>query len=889
MEEGDSAALFGDVVFTVIPSDDIEEHNIESLKVAITNNGGRFVPLRASDQHIEDLEELSHIITTHVDFPQYDRAIELGTYIVKPAWVALSIQKQRQASTRQYSPDPSQFFHDVVATFAGLPESDEENLTAGVIALGGQKSTGLSKLVTHIVTTNDNEEKCRLAKEKQLKMKRVLPHWFDDCLRLGRKINEQPYMFPDPEILRSDLTASTVRGAQSPELDGATTATPSGEPSSTPPSSPSESRKNLNALTNRTIFLSDDLHIEPHLRKTLDKLIHSGGGAVVDSVKKANVYIGAYRDGSDFIAASRKENIEVANLAWLFHVINRNKYVSPLRRLLHYPIPRRGLPGFENMKISISNYSGDARLYVENLIRYCGAEYTKTMKQDNTHVIAAHLHGEKCEAAQEWNINMVNHLWLEESYAKCAVQSISNPKYVTFPTRTNLGEVAGQTSLDMKAVERLYYPLPRSPQKPQKAAERQGVPASSAFATTSEQKEPDVPEQIDEDDEMDVDNVEEPQTAKRPRGRPPKSALATPRVADDEKENESPFMTSTGRASKVKALNTLHSQAADIELFQKEMKRKGGVIHGGRRGSIADEMSSPAPNRRNSRKRPSDEYDVTAEGSALSDGETQHVPSKLTKKAKHAAVPDLPEVRYRMMVTGDDRWASNARKESADKNTLRSLGVLLTSDPKNVDILVAPKLLRTRKFVCALACAPLVVDTTFLDSALKHKKLAADPPMLKDREGEQRLGYKLADALERAKLNNRKLFRGWSIFVTKDVNGGFDTYKDIITLNGGVALLYTGRTGITLPKRQERNDPESGQESQNQGGDDEFDYVYLVSGGSEAEVKLWKTFRDTIGKQQLKARIVQPDWLLHAAMTQQIIWKDSYSLDEGSMMSQRSG
>ncbi|EGP91732.1 uncharacterized protein MYCGRDRAFT_67446 [Zymoseptoria tritici IPO323] len=785
MEEGDSAALFGDVVFTVIPSDDIEEHNIESLKVAITNNGGRFVPLRASDQHIEDLEELSHIITTHVDFPQYDRAIELGTYIVKPAWVALSIQKQRQASTRQYSPDPSQFFHDVVVTFAGLPESDEENLTAGVIALGGQKSTGLSKLVTHIVTTNDNEEKCRLAKEKQLKMKRVLPHWFDDCLRLGRKINEQPYMFPDPEILRSDLTASTVRGAQSPELDGATTATPSGEPSSTPPSSPSESRKNLNALTNRTIFLSDDLHIEPHLRKTLDKLIHSGGGAVVDSVKKANVYIGAYRDGSDFIAASRKENIEVANLAWLFHVINRNKYVSPLRRLLHYPIPRRGLPGFENMKISISNYSGDARLYVENLIRYCGAEYTKTMKQDNTHVIAAHLHGEKCEAAQEWNINMVNHLWLEESYAKCAVQSISNPKYVTFPTRTNLGEVAGQTSLDMKAVERLYYPLPRSPQKPQKAAERQ-------------------------------------------------------------------------------ALNTLHSQAADIELFQKEMKRKGGVIHGGRRGSIADEI-------------------------ALSDGETQHVPSKLTKKAKHAAVPDLPEVRYRMMVTGDDRWASNARKESADKNTLRSLGVLLTSDPKNVDILVAPKLLRTRKFVCALACAPLVVDTTFLDSALKHKKLAADPPMLKDREGEQRLGYKLADALERAKHNNRKLFRGWSIFVTKDVNGGFDTYKDIITLNGGVALLYTGRTGITLPKRQERNDPESGQESQNQGGDDEFDYVYLVSGGSEAEVKLWKTFRDTIGKQQLKARIVQPDWLLHAAMTQQIIWKDSYSLDEGSMMSQRSG
>ena len=84
------------------------------------------------------------------------------------------------------------------------------------------------------------------------------------------------------------------------------------------------------------------------------------------------------------------------------------------------------------MRISISNYTGDSRVYLENLIRYSGAEFTKTMKQDNTHLITAHMQSEKCDAAQEWNINIVNHIWLEESYAKCVAQSLTNPRYTHF-------------------------------------------------------------------------------------------------------------------------------------------------------------------------------------------------------------------------------------------------------------------------------------------------------------------------------------------------------------------------------------------------------------------------------------------------------------------------
>lgn len=321
------------------------------------------------------------------------------------------------------------------------------------------------------------------------------------------------------------------------------------------------------------------------------------------------------------------------------------------------------------------------------------------------------------------------------------------------------------------------------------------------------------------------------------------------------------------------------------------MKRKGGLLHGGRRSSQHDEGSSPAPAAppaKKPKKRTSDEntYDVTAQGSDLSDGETQKAakPAKKAKTTKDTKdtkdrIPSLPPISHKMMVTGDERWVGKPKKEDEDRKTLRALGVQLTQDPKDVDILVAPKILRTPKFVCALASAPLVVDTKYLDAALKQKKLADKPSILQDRDAEKRMGFSLVDALERAKINDRKLFRSWSIFVTRDIPGTFDTFSSIISLNGGKPMMYQGRTGTTIPKRRLRDDPSAGGESQHQGGEDEYDYVYLVSGTSEPEQKLWKSFSELAAKQGLQARIVKADWLLHAAMGQQIVWKDMWELD----------
>lgn len=138
--------------------------------------------------------------------------------------------------------------------------------------------------------------------------------------------------------------------------------------------------------------------------------------------------------------------------------------------------------------------------------------------------------------------------------------------------------------------------------------------------------------------------------------------------------------------------------------------------------------------------------------------------------------------------------------------------------------------------------------------------------------------------MRRAKENDRKLLRGWTIYITDKVNGGFDTYHEIVSVNGGLAVPYRGRTGVQLPNRRLRldEDPDAGLESQNQGGDAETDYVYLVSGADEEETKIWPTFRKMAEKQDLVSRIVKTDWLLSLAMCQKVEWHDWWE-HEGSV------
>lgn len=481
---------------------------------------------------------------------------------------------------------------------------------------------------------------------------------FDDCLKLGKRIDEGPYCLPDPEILRK-RPEDRIPDAGRLDLQGASSPKPNRLP--TPSSSPSVSRRNLSVFSNKHIMLSSDLELGSRLLQTVEDLIGSGGGRVTGSVHKADILICHYRESLDYRIASRAGK-DVGNLAWLYHLITHDTWTSPLRRLLHYPVSRHGLPGFNRFKISLSNYNGEARVYLENLAKAAGGEFTKTMKEDNTHLITAHMASEKCDAAKEWNIHMVNHLWLEESYAKWSIQTVSNPRYTHFPPRTNLGEVVGQTPVDKQAVERMFFPQGSDVQtsdeidaapKPMLVRDNNSMPAKS---TNVSKVRPPNPSKI-QDIPLRTSQAGEatPKAPKEDR-RHTDGSFRTPapsRYVGEGKENETPSTTGS-RSAKDKAVARLHDLAPDIALFEKERKRVGGVTHGRDRKS-SEEHS----------------LDINRKRSISKDEDTDTGADEVSREAKRPKKSkSLPAPRMRLALTGYKRWVGAGKKEGEERVSL---------------------------------------------------------------------------------------------------------------------------------------------------------------------------------------------------------------------------
>lgn len=588
------------------------------------------------------------------------------------AWLLECLMRQKAVSTRPYTPDPNLIFRSVTISCADLPDGDKDAIIGGVMAMGGTDSNSLSKLVTHICALTTDNPKVQLALEKKLKCKIVLPHWcvyptpphcskltisrFDDCLRLGQRISEDPYLLPDPEILRVDPDARLsippsegVKGASSPR------------PESLPVTT--DLTQKLTVFQKKKLMISEDLKIGSRLRKVLEDIVVDSGGTITTSVYNADMYVCHWRGGRDYAIASRAGK-DVGNLSWLYHLITNNQWTHPMKRLLHYPLPKDGIDGFQGLKITLSNYGGDARSYLENLIVACGAEMTKSMKEDNTHVITARKAGEKVDAAAEWNVEIVNHLWIEESYSRCEIQRLSDPRYTHFPPRTNLGEVAGQTSLDLDTLRELYYPSEPTPSPnkpgPLKRPIAEEKPAAIALLedTTIGREEEGEEDDDDDDDDNPQEPVAPPQKAlarpkpkAKPKPKPLPQGITTPlpnRRISAGKENNTPSSTGS-RSAKDRALNNLHGMADDIALYEKEKKRKG-VIWGGERA--ANQIDKERSDERHSSplaKVPVEDFS----------GEEDNKP----KRQKTG----LPPVTIRLLITGYEPWVGHSNVEDKDK------------------------------------------------------------------------------------------------------------------------------------------------------------------------------------------------------------------------------
>ncbi|KAH8897023.1 BRCT domain-containing protein [Thozetella sp. PMI_491] len=764
--------------------------------------------------------------------------------VVTSDWLKSTITRGKIAQVRPYSPDPRMIFSNVVVTCADIPKMDKEAIIGATMALGGMESRELSRMTTHLVALSMDHPKCQEAKVKNPKCMIILPHWFDDCFKLGKRIQERPYLFPDPEILRQGPEVD-IQIPSSQTLNGATSTIPNSLAMPKANLSEDSARGRLVVFAQRSLLLSSDLPINDRLRKILHGLVEDGGGKIVDLVDDCDMFICHYREGEQYVRAAQTCK-DVGNLSWLYHLITQNEWSSPLQRLLHYPIPKTPLPGFENLRITLSNYGGDARIYLENLVTASGATFTKTMKADNTHLITARMHSEKCEAAKDWNIDIINHLWIEESYAQCTPLSVANTKYTTFPHRTNLGEVIGQTSMNEKKLQEMFYPggeekLDAAAKKKRKIND---AAQENALAVGPAEKEFDVMKDMNPDL---VRTGTRPQRGVSKEKSVPFTTPAKGRHVRTGKENDTPSITSSGnRSAKAQALTKLHDLAPDIQLYEKEKKRtaKDG-LWGGKRAADQidkDKSSSPAPDRD-------------------ADDDDEEEAERPAKKRK-----SLPSVEMRICLTAYKRWVGDKKKEDDDKRKLRKLGIHIVGDNVPCDYLAAPTIVRTMKFLRCLSRGPDVINSSFVDDCLDMGKLPDITKYgLRDKEAEKKFDITMEKSVARARANRHRLLRGVPIFCTPDIKNGIDSYKIIAETNGAHFTVYRARGGNVIKPTTPEEDGNAPPEP-----------VYLLSSGTPAERQLWPKFEEAARKGNMEPRIVVSDWLLDVAMKQQLSFDEKY-------------
>lgn len=138
--------------------------------------------------------------------------------------------------------------------------------------------------------------------------------------------------------------------------------------------------------------------------------------------------------------------------------------------------------------------------------------------------------------------------------------------------------------------------------------------------------------------------------------------------------------------------------------------------------------------------------------------------------------------------------------------------------------------------------------------------------LLKDDEHEKKFNVKLKDVVARARANKRSLLRRVPVYSTLAIPNGADTYKAIVEANGGMFKTFTGKPTI------KEVDPE----------DDEgpAEPVYLISGLTPAERSLWPKFTDMARKGNMIPRIVDTEWILDVALSQQHKWSEKYLLQK---------
>ncbi|KAJ7496761.1 hypothetical protein FB451DRAFT_202760 [Mycena latifolia] len=330
---------------------------------------------------------------------------------------------------------------------------------------------GLTKDVTHLFAVSTTSEKYQTGMSyRDQTLKVLVPDWFDDSVLFGYPgLSTETYEWPDPAVLKRHTDSpgqlqqakKQQRLSMSPQKK-ALYKTASGDPSKTK----LESRGVWGGCR---ILLSTTLELTGSRRKIVEDGIRQAQGVPVAYTSengngtseeefrlldRCDVFVTRYRTGKAFYAAWRKGK-KIGTLSWLLNVQVTGVNSSPLDQLLHFPIPHGTIEGFDIHEICVTNYTGEARDYLKKLMTVMGGNFTPSLSNKNTVLIAAQKSGSKTSKADEWSIPVVNHTWLEDCFLRWKSLTPATKKYISYPAGFDFASILGERGIDPEIKEQI--------------------------------------------------------------------------------------------------------------------------------------------------------------------------------------------------------------------------------------------------------------------------------------------------------------------------------------------------------------------------------------------------------------------------------------------------
>lgn len=715
------------------------------LTLSIENHNGKVVD-----------EDYNHVIAEDIDFDEYNDVINKMIPITSSDWIYDSLSSQKLMNTKKYHPDVRHFMKGVyICVGDDISNNDKEIIYGGVKAFGGMYFDELTRLTTHLVTLAMDNDKAIVASSSDIDIKVVRPEWIHDCFRLGKRLNESNYLIED----------SNENSIVSDDYDKL------------------PSIYDSEVLKGKKIHISTDYQLSRTFKDSITALVTANGGEL-SKLNQANVYIGKFRLGDFFQAL--ESGITIGNLPWLYSVITHG-WSLPVN-LLHFPIPPSPLSSFRDLKICVSGYEGDARYYISRLIVLLGATYTKTLSKDNHILICLKPLGKKYEAAKTWKkddvpiIKVVNHLWLEESYSNWEkmgfekkFEDLSGMERLIGATKLNLDIL--RSIVDDSVDDELLYEG-AEPEEMEESETQDVEVQKEGSEEVEEGEEVEVEEgegggkefegeEVEEADEVEEPKVEQMSEQKQTKPQTQESVAtesqsiqpSTP-TPQQLPQLSQPSQSRSKRKAASKAALKLHDNMEDLNNYQQMSKSNR---------KMKDYMETL--DKENVHKRAKT---ASPKNSPPNSQEThQNTPLKASVKSQ--------EDKIIAIITGWDELT----KEMTNK--LKGQGIVITNDYRKVNTLIAPKILRTEKFLVSLSHVKRILHPLFL---LDRSKGLIKPPQEYSLEkiiGEDTISKELGltgNIVSEILRKQAPIFKSYRLNLSSNLNGGFDVLSKILRSHG---------------------------------------------------------------------------------------------------------